>query len=82
MTHSLTAEIDANYDFFQRHLSEFIFTHTGQYALLRNKAVIEFFDRPGEAFRYGKQAFNDGLFSIQEVTEEPIDLGFFSHVAN
>ena len=26
--------------------------------------------------------FEDGIFSIQEVTDEPIDLGFWSHVAH
>jgi hypothetical protein len=28
------------------------------------------------------ETFADGVFSIQEVTDEPIDLGFWSHVAS
>ena len=82
MSQSLAIEVDANYDFFLRHLREYVESHAGQYALLKNRSVIEFFDKPGDAYRYAKGAFEDGIFSIQEVTEEPIDLGFFSHVGN
>ncbi len=82
MGHSLAAEVDANYDFFLRHLHDYAEGHAGQYALLKNRAVIQFFDKPGDAYRYARMTFGDGIFSIQEVTEEPIDLGFFSHVGN
>lgn len=75
-------EIDANYDYFTRNLSRFLVDHRGQYALLKDRDVVRFFDAPGAAYRFGKAEFADGLFSIQEVTEEPVDLGFFSHVAN
>ncbi len=78
----MTAEVDANYDFFCRNLKQFLAEHDGQYALLKNRAVVEFFPGPGEAYRFGQSAFPDGIFSIQEVNDEPIDLGFFSHVAN
>jgi hypothetical protein len=42
---------------------------------------VAFFKKPGDANRAGVEAFPDGIFSIQEVTDEPIDLGFWSHVA-
>jgi len=47
---------------------------------MKNGEVIGFFDRPGTAYTQGISLFPDRLFSIQEVTDEPIDLGFFSHV--
>lgn len=82
MSDRLTLEIDANYDYFARNLSKFLVDHKGQYALLRDCVVVRFFEKPGMAYRFGKAEFADGVFSIQEVTEEPVDLGFFSHVAN
>lgn len=82
MSQALSAEVDANYDYFLRHLRDFLKDHAGRYAVLKNRAVVDFFDKPGDAYRYAREAIPDGLFSIQEVTDEPIDLGFFSHVAH
>ncbi|MEJ7932657.1 hypothetical protein WG907_00085 [Sphingobium sp. AN558] len=82
MGNPLTSEIDANYDYFMRNLAKFLVDHKGQYVLLKDRDVVSFFDEPGTAYRFGRSKFVDGVFSIQEVIEEPIDLGFFSHVAN
>lgn len=74
-------EVDRNYDAFMRTLSTILSGHRGQYALMRHGQIIEFFERPGPANVAGSERFADGVFSIQEVTDEPIDLGFWSHVA-
>ena len=75
------AEIDRNYDVFQRNLSAYLARHRGDHALMRHGEVVEFFARPGDAYRAAIARYPDHIFSIQEVTDEPIDLGFFSHVA-
>jgi hypothetical protein len=75
-------EVDANYDYFVRALGGLLPDHLGQFALLKSRAIIEFFDSPGEAYRYALRHYGAQGYSIQEVTEEPIDLGFFSHVAS
>ena len=72
-------EVDANYDAFQPMLAALLPEHRNQFALMRDRAVVAFFDLPGDAYRTGATRFEDGRFSIQEVTDEPIDLGFFSH---
>lgn len=72
-------EIDANYDYLQRTLALLLPEHEGQYALLKDRAIVGFFDRPGDAYRAALERFTDRLFSIQEVTSEPLDLGFFSY---
>ena len=72
-------EIDANYDYLQRTLALLLPTHEGQYALLKNRQVEGFFDKPGDAYREALTRFPDRLFSIQLVTSEPLDLGFLSH---
>jgi hypothetical protein len=48
---------------------------------MRDGEIVGFFVKPGDAYRAGVERYADGIFSIQEVTDEPIDLGFWSHVA-
>ena len=62
-------------------LGDLITDHRDQYALMRAGEIVAFFNEPGDAYRAGLERFSDQVFSIQEVTDEPIDLGFFSHVA-
>lgn len=68
-------EIDRNYDFFQRNLNTFLLEHKGQYALLKDAAVVDWFVRPGDAYRAGLAMFANQPFSIQEARSEPIELG-------
>jgi hypothetical protein len=74
-------EVERNYDAFVRTLGAILPQHRGQYALMRHGKIVAYFDRPGAANVVGCKRFKDGLFSIQEVTDEPIDLGFWSNVA-
>lgn len=76
-----SAEVDRNYDVFTRKLRDLLPEHRDQYALMRQGEIIGFYDKPGEAYRAGLAQFEDRLFSLQEITDEPIDLGFWSHVA-
>ena len=74
-------EVDRNYDVFMRVLSSLLPEHRDEYALMRDGKIVGFYKKPGEANRAGVETFPDGIFSIQEVTDEPIDLGFWSNVA-
>jgi len=74
-------EVDRNYDIFMRQLADLLPEHRDQYALMREGEIVGFFDKPGDANVAGTERFEDGIYSIQAVTDEPIDLGFFSHVA-
>lgn len=73
------AEIDKNFQFFQGFVGELLPAEAGKYALLRHERCVAVFDTVVEAVRAGHTKFDDGLFSIQEVTDAPLDLGFFSH---
>lgn len=75
-------QVDINYDAFQRMLGTIIGEHRGQYALMRDRQIVDYFARPGDAYDEGKARFDDGYFSIQEVTDEPIHLGFWSLAAH
>lgn len=78
MADALKIEVDHNYDFFQRTVAQYLPEHAGEYALLKSAALVDFFDGPGNAYRAGLHRFSDGLFSVQLVTGEPVELGFYS----
>jgi hypothetical protein len=78
MNHDLRTEVDRNYDFFQRNLGSYLKTNGGQYALLRSAEIISFHNTAGEAYRAGLSSYPDEIFSVQEVTDQPVDLGFMS----
>jgi hypothetical protein len=75
-------EVDENLDFFLGELPTLTKTHLGQFALLRHRTITDFFSTAIDAVRAGKSAYPDGLFSIQQVTEVPVDLGFFTHAGH
>jgi hypothetical protein len=75
-------QVDQNYDAFVRMLGTILGEHRDQLALMRDGKVVDFYRTPREALEAAVDKFPDGIFSIQEVTDEPIDLGFWSHVAS
>ena len=74
-------QVDQNYDAFVRMLGGILADHRDELALMRDGEVVGYFLTPREALRAATERFPDDIFSIQEVTDEPIDLGFWSHVA-
>jgi hypothetical protein len=75
-------QVDQNYDAFQRVLGKILPAHRDQLALMRDGEIVGYFETPHEALVAADAQFPDQIFSIQEVTDEPIDLGFWSHVAH
>jgi len=73
------AEINENFEFFQTVVRQYLPKHAGEYALLRAQKVVSFFESPAKAALAGHAQFPDGVFSIQQVAQGPIDLGFYSH---
>ena len=73
----LNAEVERNYDAFQRSMGSFLPDHYRQYALLRHGRIVDFFSDAERAEERGEQ-FVDGLYSIQLVDPEPINLGLYS----
>jgi hypothetical protein len=72
-------EIERNFQFFQGFVSKLLPAHAGKYALLRHEGYVAVYDTVVDAVHAGSSKFDDDLFSIQEVTDAPLDLGFFSH---
>jgi hypothetical protein len=73
-------QLEDNYKAFQAQLPSLLTTHPGKFALMRDGQIVEFFDTPRDAYVAGQKLFStDHLFSVQEVVETPVDLGFFSY---
>lgn len=75
-------EVDRNYDVFEQLLPGLLATRRGEVALMRGGQVLDFFGSEAVALREGRARYPDGLFSVQEITDRPADLGFFSHAIN
>lgn len=73
-------EVDRNFEAFQQELPELLKTHPGKFVVLRKKEAVAFFDTFRDAMIYGTKTYQDELFSVQEVTDKALDLGWFSDV--
>jgi hypothetical protein len=72
-------EVDRNYDAFVAHLPTLLNEHRDKFALMRAGAIVGFHESSGAALAVGHKTFGETPFSIQEITDRPVDLGFFSH---
>jgi hypothetical protein len=75
-------EVDRNFEAFEAALGAIISAHRGEFALMKNGEVLSYFPSEAAALTAGRKQFKNGLFSVQEVTDRPVDLGFFSHAIN
>lgn len=79
MAHSQQVEIQRNYATFLDMVGKLLAAHAGRYALFHDQQLAGVFDSPGEAARAGFAQFGHEPYSIQYVTDEPVDLGFMSN---
>jgi hypothetical protein len=50
----------------------------GKFALIRHQSIVNYFDTPLDAVTAARQ-FGDQMYSVQQVTDSPVNLGFYSH---
>ena len=75
-------EIEKNYEFFKSNLSELLETHKNTYALIRQRKILNYFKTIYDAEKFAREKFDDNLYSIQKITNKPIELGIFSRAFN
>lgn len=75
--HRYEHEVERNYQAFKERLPD-IQAHAGKYALLHDGDIVGFYDTIRDAALTGEKFYPDGLYSVQKVTTEPVDLGYFS----
>lgn len=71
-------EIEKNLRAFQSKLPALLKSDNGRFALLRDEEIVGVFDTMRDAKFVGDRFLEDGRYSIQEITDIPVDLGFFS----
>jgi hypothetical protein len=76
---AIQEEVDTNYEAFKKLLPSIIREHRGQYALMRDAKIIGYFSTAQDARAAAEAFISDGRFSIQQVTDTPIDLGYFNY---
>ncbi len=74
-------EIDDNYRAFAEILPELMLKHSGKFVVMRHKEPVGVFDTARDAMVHAVASYKDGLFSVQEVTQKAVDLGWFSHAS-
>ena len=72
-------QVEKNFEAFQKALPKLLKKHRDKFALMRDGKVVDVFDDLGKAHQRGFELYEDEIFSIQEITDHSINLGFFSH---
>ena len=73
-------EVDQNYEAFKKKLPDLLKSEAGRFALMHNQKVVACFDTSRDALQAGRKLFEGKPFSVQEITTQAVDLGYFSHV--
>jgi hypothetical protein len=72
-------QVDKNYEAFRAMLPSILPLHQDKYALMKDGVAVGFYSTLEDAYMTANQFYKDEPFSVQKVTETPVDLGFFSH---
>lgn len=73
-------EVDMNYEFFKTKVSELKSDHLNEFALLHHEKINKFFMSEDDAIQIGIEKYGEGNFSVQQVNDNSIELGYQSCV--
>ena len=75
-------QVEINYTAFKKMIDKIIVDHRGKFALMHDGKIIAYFDTSKDAFTAGQLLYGciyeQGRYSVQEVTDRVIDLGGYS----
>jgi hypothetical protein len=72
-------EVDRNYREFLKQLPNLLGTHRDKYALMKDGKILGYYSTAQDAAEAAQTFIPDELYSIQQVTDSTINLGFFTH---
>jgi hypothetical protein len=72
-------EVDRNYEEFQKMLPNLLAIYRDKYALMKDGNILGYYSTAQDAAMSAQAFIPDGVFSIQQVTNEAINLGFFTY---
>jgi hypothetical protein len=73
------AEVDDNFLAFTKMLPELLQSSPGKFALLHNQNLVAVFNSSIAAFIEGMKQFGENRYSIQEISDQADNLGFYSY---
>lgn len=74
--------VEKNYQAFKRLLPDLMKKYANRHAFMRHEKVIGIYSTARDAVLTGRTFYEDGLFSVQKITAQPVDLGYFSHAVH
>jgi len=77
---SAKLEVSNNFKYFKSQVSKLKEDHSKKFALLHKMEIVEFFDSENDAIKIGIKSYGEGCFSVQQVADRSIDLGYQSYV--
>jgi len=77
-----SAEVERNYKAFKEIVRGLVQTHPGKFALMHDGALANIFDTFPDALKYGNAVFGSGTFTVQAITLQPVDLGWYGHASH
>ena len=81
-TNDAREQVDRNYDAFLAMLPTLITTHPNKFALLKDGEMIGAYSSLEDAYATAHRFLANQNFSVQKITDVPVDLGFFSHAVS
>jgi hypothetical protein len=72
-------QVERNFEAFRAMLPSILPLHQNKYLLMKDGAAVGFYSTLEDACVTANQFYRDEPFSVQKVTDTPVDLGFFSH---
>lgn len=75
-------QVDKNYEVFKKILPKIIKDNRNKFALMKDGEIIGYYSSAEDAQITADKFFEGKPFSIQQVTDTAIDLGFFSHAVH
>jgi hypothetical protein len=79
MSEAVREQVDKNYQAFLSMLPNIIMQYRNKYALMKDGEVIGYYSTLDDAYMTANKFYPTEPYSVQKVTDVPVDLGFFSH---
>lgn len=79
MAKTIQEEVDANFDVFRQILPSIIRDNRDKYALMKDGKILGFYSSPLDARVAAETFIADKVYSIQHVTDQSINLGYFTY---
>ena len=76
---AIQEEVDRNFEEFEKILPIVIGLNRDKYALMKDGKILGYYSSPEDARTTASSFIQDGIYSIQHVTDISLNLGYFNY---